>query len=528
MLGQICWWHGDGQMAIRYCQQALDLLDARDSPLKAQILVTLAVPTLYQQDYISALEAAEQALSICQELQLQETLPTAYAALGNVLTRMGELERAETALRQAIQLAQAIGGARYTQVMAASYLAQNLALQERLEEAQTHAEQALAPYQGQNFIYEVYVCRSVLADLLLDRNQLEEAKAIFQILIKIGEKQQYRIPLAMAYFGLAYVLLREEQRNRALKLAQQSLILLEPTMMPQLYLDQHERALVLCDMLCRLLPENEFVEQVNKMLLAQKPQAQIVVIESPRSSVIEVKTLGTFRVFRNETEINPKAFASAKGRDLLAYFVTFRHKSIPIERAMESLWPDGSGSHSAFHTALYRMRVALRNEGETEKYVLSEMGEYRLDSARFSVDVDQFNSFLKRARSTTKENAAPFYEVALSLYQGEYFDSLYYDWLTLERESLQRDYVAAARDYASLKETQGVIDEALYWIRQALYIEPYQETLHVDLMRLLHRVGDRQQLLQHYQQLKTMLKEEFDSDPLPGTQTVYEKLMVEQ
>jgi two-component SAPR family response regulator len=397
-----------------------------------------------------------------------------------------------------------------------------------LKEAQIHAEQALAPYQDDTLVYEVYVCRSVLADLLLDANQLGEAKAIFQILIELGEKQQYQIPLAMAYFGLAYISLYEKQVDSALELSRKSIALLEPAMMPQLYLDQHERAFVVCDMLYRQMPDNEFVEQVYITLAAQKPQVEPLVIEAPRTHVIEIRTLGNFRVLRNDVEINPKAFASAKGRDLLAYFVNFRYKSIPIERAMESLWPDGSGSHSAFHTALYRMRVALRDKEETEKYVLSEMGEYRLDSARFSIDVDQFNSLLKRARSANEENSATFFESALSLYKGEYLDSLYYDWLTLEREKLQRQYINAARDLSHLKENSGLIDEALHWMHQALHADPYQEIFHADLMRLLHRAGDRQQLIQHYQNLKIMLKDTFDSDPLPETRLLYERLMTEK
>lgn len=524
-LGQICWWHGDGQMAIRYCHQALSLLDDHDSPLKARILVTQSIPILYQQDYDSALQSAEQALSICQDLQVQETLPAAYAALGNVLTRIGELERAESALRQAIQVAQAMGGARYTEVMAAGYLAQNLALQGRMEEARKSAERALAPYHHQPDVYEVYVCRSVLADLLLDANQFQQAKSIFRILIELGEKQQYRIPLAMAYFGLAYILMRENQGEQALQYSQQSLALLEPTMMPQLYLDQQQRALVVYDTLHKFMPDNDFVEQVYTMLISQNPQATTLLIEPEQASIIKIKTLGTFRVFRNGQEIEAKAFASAKARDLLAYFLTFRHKSIPIDRAMEALWLDGSGSHSAFHTALYRMRGALRHTGETEKYILSEMGEYRLDSVRFSVDVDQFNSLLKQTRSATPDNASTFYEAALHLYEGEYLDSLYYDWLTLERERLQRNYISAAREYVSLKETLGLFDEGIYWLQKAIDYDPYQEALHVDMMRLLHRTGDRQKLIKHYQQLKTLLQDAFDSDPMPETQAVYKSLI---
>lgn len=525
MLGQICWWHGDGQMAIRYCSHALNLLDDTETPLRARLLITLSTPTLYQKDYDTALDLAQKAIDICQELHLKEILPAAYAAFGNVLTRIGELEQAESALRAAINQAEAIGGARYSQVMAAGYLAQNLALQGRLNEARSIAEQALARYENQPVVYDVYVCRSVLADLSLDMDKFEQAKTIYTDLIAIGEITQYRIPLAMAYFGLAYILLKEKKHEQALHYSQQSLVLLEPAMMQQLYLDQHERALVIFGQLVKHMPDNNFVQRVYHMLstASDKPQPPSVSIIQP--DLLQIKTLGDFRVLREGREIEPRVFTSAKARDLLAYFVTFRSKSINLEKAIDALWPDGTGSTSAFHTALYRVRIALRRAGEKEKFILSEVGEYRLDTAKFDVDVEHFDSLLKRAISVGGVQSAEFYERALALYQGEYFDNLYYEWLILERERLQRDYLTALNQYSDLLLADAQYPAAADWLRKALELNPYDETLHIKYMRILHQMGQQQGLIAHYKHLKTLLADAFGASPLPETQGFYQQLM---
>lgn len=525
MLGQICWWHGNVQSAIDYCRSALTLLDDTNTSLKAHLLITLSTPTLYQKDYATALHLAEQAIDICQELQLKETLPAAYSALGNVLTHTGELERAESCLRTSIAQAISIGGARYSQVMAAGYLAQNLALQGRLDEAQAITQNALINYETQPTVYDVYVCRSVLADLLLETHQLHEAKTIFSNLVSVGETTQYRIPLAMAYFGLAYILMQEQQQEEAIYYSEQSLKLLEPAMLHQLYLDQRERALQLCEHLMHHLPNNTFVQQVYQSLhtLADSPPPALS-ISTP--DLIHIKTFGGLRVFYHQREIEPKAFSSAKARELLAYFVTLRSKSVNLDRAVSALWEDDTGSMSAFHTALYRLRVALRQKGNKDKFILSEVGEYRLDSSKFDLDVEQFDNLLQRALhefDTAKQ--VTLYEQALRLYQGDYLENFHHDWLIIERERLERDYLQGIDKLSQLLIADGQFQQASEWQYQALDIDPYNESLHSRYMETLYQLGNQQKLIDHYAYLKKLLLDAFGTDPLPETQQTYEGLI---
>ena len=264
--GQICWWYGNVNESIRQCELARTHVGELPSQLAAQNLAALAIPYLYQHQYDLALEYANRSLEICQELGLHEQLPTAYAVLGNVLTRMGRLVHAETCLRQAIELAQEIGAASYAQVMAGGYLAYNLVQQGRIAEAQQTAEAALLPHVGQTIVYEIYVCRSVLADTYLEQGREDQARSVFEELISVGEERQYRIPLSMAYFGLAYIYLRQEQHQPGIEHALRSLSLLEPTGTWELYVDQGERAEFVCQALSKELPNHIFLQQVLKAL----------------------------------------------------------------------------------------------------------------------------------------------------------------------------------------------------------------------------------------------------------------------
>ncbi len=108
-LGQICWWSGDPHAAVEHAQEALRLAPDELSPMAAQAYILQVSPYLYWREFQSALHCAERGLGIAQTLHLNELLPAAYTALGNVLTRVGEMARAESALKQSLGAGCSIG-----------------------------------------------------------------------------------------------------------------------------------------------------------------------------------------------------------------------------------------------------------------------------------------------------------------------------------------------------------------------------------------------------------------------------------
>lgn len=523
-LGQICWWHGDPQATVRYCEEALRAAPDDVSPLAAEALITMATPHLYRRDLDLALQCAERGLDIAQRLQLNELLPIAYATLGNVLTRRGELSRAETCLRQAMELSRGLGLETHAQVMAAGYLAYNLCQQGRTDEARQIAESAMWPYAGSADTYEVCVCRSVLADIALDSGQLGEAERLFTELLAADRRRQYRIPLAMVYFGLAYIFLKTGRNRDGAAMAVESLKLIEPTGALQLYLDQGERGKVVGEALAAAGVKSPFVARVGEAATVRQPDS------APLSGSVRVKCLGSFRVFLGEREVTQEQWVSVKARDLLAYFVAFRREGISLDRACDAVWPEKAGqSKTAFHSALYRVRQALRGSERSAKFILAEAGEYRLDAAHFQADVDEFDSALAQARAARDErDAAIWYERAVSQYDGEYLDNLYYDWLLPERRRLSEAALSALRALAALRAKAGDYDSALTLAQRALSIDPLLEETHCDLMRYCAALGNRSGVVRQYQLLAQRLGDELGLQPSAKTHKLYSRLLDEK
>ena len=522
-LGQICWWHGDPQSAAQYAEEALRLLPDELSSIAAQACILLVTPHLYWRDLETALSYAERGLEIAQTLHLNELMPAAYTALGNVLTRLGETTRAETALRQSVELAQQLGMASYEKLMATGYLAYNLYGQGRVDEAWQLAEGALWAYTGNPDAYEAFVCRSVLADVALENHQLHRAELLFNELLQSGKRRQFRIPLAMVYFGLAYIHLVTDRKETGIEFACASLELIEPTRAFQLFIDQGERSRVVCAMLVESGHNSPFVERVLENL-SQKHKKQMAVIAD--QYVVKIRSLGAFQVYVGGEEISQERWVSTKARDLLAYFLTFRGEHIPADRAFEAIWAEKSGRGlTAFHTALSRLRSALRKSENSPRLILVEAGEYRLDAARFTIDVDEFDTALAKSRVAADEEAAAHLQEAVNLYRGEYLQNLYYDWLFPERRRLTQTYLSALRSLANFHYAHERFTRSLELLERALRVDNLQEDLHCQAMRVYAALGDRSGLAQQYQELEHVLSKELNVEPTQNSLELYKNLM---
>jgi LuxR family maltose regulon positive regulatory protein len=523
-LGQICWWYGDPQAAVKYTQEALRLAPDELSPMAAQAYILLVSPHLYWREFQQALSYAERGLGIAQALHLTELLPAAYTALGNVLTRLGEMARAETALRQSLELAGQLGTASYEQIMATGYLALNLCSQGRVDEAWQLAEGALWVYRGHPDTYEVYVCRSVLADTALEKGLFDKAEALYQQLVEVGERRQFHIPLALVYLGLAYIHLVSGRESSGVELADHALRLIEPSGAFQLFIDQGERCRVVCNALIQAGHQTLFVERVLENLPGRQ---RSVVINLSDPSAIVVRCLGSFSVQLGGQELNQERWVSVKARDLLAYFVTFRGERIPAEKAYEAIWSEKPGrSLTAFHTALSRLRNALRSQDPTPRYILTDAGDYHLDAARFNIDIDDFDAALANARATSDDEvAARWLEHATDLYQGEYLQNLYYDWLFPERRRISQEYLGMLRQLADYHFAHDRFTRSLDLLHRALRLDNLLEDLHCQAMRVYAALGDRAGLMRQYQEMNDVLKDEMSIEPLASTQRLYHRLL---
>jgi two-component SAPR family response regulator len=191
-----------------------------------------------------------------------------------------------------------------------------------------------------------------------------------------------------------------------------------------------------------------------------------------------------------------------------------------------AIWPEGGESDRAFHSALYRLRHALREDGDSTKFVLLKGGECWLDTSLFDIDADVFEGALTAAQMATGEEAAAHYNRAISLYQGDYLENLlYYDWATAERRRLGDLYLQALQMAAAQQRSCGDYRAAIQLIDQALQVDELNEQSYQQAMRYCAVAGDKAGLIRRYQQLEQALQDELNVAPSVKTQSLYRDLL---
>jgi len=378
-------------------------------------------------------------------------------------------------------------------------------------------------YTGNPDTYESYVCRSVLADVALENHQLDKAEALFAELVEVGERRQFRIPLAMVYFGLAYIHFETKRSERGLTHARNALRLIEASKTFQLFLDQGVRSQIVAEALIRVGEKSPFLERV----LENLPEKQTVQSTVQDRHSIRVQCFGPLHVFVNGAEVSQERWVSAKARDLLAYFVTTRGEKVPAEKIFDAIWGEKERtSRTAFHTALSRLRNALKHKEENPRLILVEVGEYWLDSARFNIDVDEFDSALAKARASSNSTTrAEWYERAVSLYRGEYLQNMYYEWVFAERRRLTQSYLTALQELTTYHLSNRSPKQAVVCIEKAIPLDLLNEDLYCHAMRAYAALNDRTNVSRIYVELKRLLRAELNAVPLAETDKLYRELI---
>jgi len=171
------------------------------------------------------------------------------------------------------------------------------------------------------------------------------------------------------------------------------------------------------------------------------------------------------------------------------------------------------------------MRNALKAGDDSPRLILVEVGEYWLDAARFMIDVDEFNLAIAKARSATHDEvAAEWYERAAALYQGEYLQNLYYEWVFPKRRRLTQLYLHALQELSAYHLSIRSYTQAIEYLEKAIPLDMLNEDLYRLSMQAYAGIGDRSGVARMYAQLKQALNAELNALPLPETTSLYREL----
>ncbi len=268
----------------------------------------------------------------------------------------------------------------------------------------------------------------------------------------------------------------------------------------------------------------EALQQLRSAQLEAQPSgktAQIVTMHETFS--LRVYTLGRERLERDGEPVPENAWRSATARELF-YYLLF-HGSESRERLSVIFWPESSAKRvrSNFHTTLYRARQALG-----ENVILFDEGIYRLNpDLDLWCDAHEMDELVRQARLMPPRDARTedLWRRAVALYRGNFLPSWDNEWALYRRERLFEQYIEALVGLGQCARARQDHRAALDAFRRALDSDPYREDIHRAVMQCYADLGEKKQVHDHLERLRTLLWDELALEPSVETTTLAESLL---
>jgi DNA-binding SARP family transcriptional activator/predicted ATPase len=246
---------------------------------------------------------------------------------------------------------------------------------------------------------------------------------------------------------------------------------------------------------------------------------------------LAIRVLGPFEVTLQGKPIT--SFETIKARALLAYLAAETGRPHRREALAEMLWPgrpEGAARANLRHT-LRSLRLAIGDHQAQPSFLHTTRQAIALNpDADCWVDAQAFARSMASVERWEGPEAEAL-EQSLSLYRGAFLEDLslpdsvlFEEWRILKREQLQRQVLNLLSWLVAGYERQGEYQRALAHAWRKVDLEPWDETAHRQVMRLLARSGRRAEALGQYEACRKVLADELGADPETETTRLYEQI----
>jgi DNA-binding SARP family transcriptional activator/tetratricopeptide (TPR) repeat protein len=241
------------------------------------------------------------------------------------------------------------------------------------------------------------------------------------------------------------------------------------------------------------------------------------------ATLVEFGILGaiTARAAGRVVDLGP-----ARQQCVLAVLLVAANQPISPSQLADRIWGENPPYRAAgtLRSYLSRLRTAL--PADEQFGIHRRPGGYLLTIDESTVDLHRFRRLLAEGKQAdSDDDAAKLYREALRLWRGEPFAGLDTEWLAGVRDTLQTEYLAAQLDYHDVQLRRGQHAMMAAELPALAVTHPWNERLAGQLLLALYRNGHQAGALEHYNQLRVRLAEEFGVDPSPPLRQLYQQIL---
>lgn len=249
-----------------------------------------------------------------------------------------------------------------------------------------------------------------------------------------------------------------------------------------------------------------------------------------------ISLLGTFQV---TLDGRPSVFATDRARALLAYLAVEADRPHRREALAGLLWPDRpeSTARQNLSQSLARLRRAIDDHRAAPPFLWISRKTIQFNAATAELDVARFEALLtscaahRHADLSSCPPCVERLEAAASLYQGGFLQGLFLsgsqpfeEWTLFKREQLHRQALELFNRLTVHFTQQAAYEQAEYYARQQLELEPWLEEAHASLMRVLALSDRPHAALAQFETCSRLLAEELGVAPSVATVHLFERI----
>ena len=247
---------------------------------------------------------------------------------------------------------------------------------------------------------------------------------------------------------------------------------------------------------------------------------------------LEISLLGPVTVFYDGQEI--KDFASRKALALLIYLAG-QDRPVPRDFLTNLLWPQHEESRGLANlsVALSSLRKHFGEFISADRHTIGLIARdgLQIDAQRFAHE----SQAILAQKGALKRRSAEELAASLALYRGDFLegfklrDALEFEtWALTEQERLRQLALEAGSLLSDYYRERGQYAAGVAIAQRLLGMDPLDESLHRQLMRLWALAGQIPQALAQYDQCRQLLAAELGVPPDDETTQLYEAIRQEQ
>lgn len=218
----------------------------------------------------------------------------------------------------------------------------------------------------------------------------------------------------------------------------------------------------------------------------------------------------------------PVPLPNNKAQALLAYLAMAPGRRHSRDKLATLLWPGTGDAHA--RQSLRQAFVTLRRVLGTHAILVADHHDVTLDGACLDIDVVRFEALMT-------DSSVAALEAAATLYQGDLLEGIrvkeppFEEWLQGERQRLRELAQQALLKLLTHHLSSGPAAAAIRTAMRLLALDPAQEAVHRDLMRLFERQGRRGDALRQYRLCVDALQRELGVEPQFETRRLYQEIV---